>query len=72
MMDTEVMGAMKGKTMRPAGEGMGEGPTAPHPFAKAEYERRKKEDPASDDSRTEAQTMSTTARTHDSCPRRQR
>jgi molecular chaperone DnaK/molecular chaperone HscA len=38
MMDTEVMGAMKGQTMDEAGEGMGEGPTAPHPFAKAEFE----------------------------------
>jgi molecular chaperone DnaK/molecular chaperone HscA len=38
MMDTEVMGAMKGHTMEEAGEGMGEGPTAPHPFAKAEFE----------------------------------
>jgi molecular chaperone DnaK/molecular chaperone HscA len=38
MMDTEVMGAMKGHTMQEAGEGMGEGPTAPHPFAKAQFE----------------------------------
>src|ERR1035437_9542751 len=38
MMDTEVMGAMKGKTMEAAGEGMGEAPNAPHPFAKAEFE----------------------------------
>ena len=47
MMDTEVMGAMKGQTMEEAGEGMGEGPTAPHPFAKAEFEEddpEKKED----------------------------
>ncbi len=36
MMDTAVSGAMKGKTMGAAGESMGEGPTAPHPFAKAE------------------------------------
>jgi Fe-S protein assembly chaperone HscA len=36
MMDTAVSGAMKGKTMESAGESMGEGPTAPHPFAKAE------------------------------------
>ncbi len=36
MMDTAVGGAMRGKTMQSAGEGMGEGPTAPHPFAKAE------------------------------------
>jgi len=38
MMDLEVMGAMKGQTMQQAGEGMGEGPTAPHPFAKAEFD----------------------------------
>jgi Fe-S protein assembly chaperone HscA len=38
MMDTEVMGAMKGQTMQAAGEGMGEGPTAPHPIAKAQFE----------------------------------
>jgi len=37
MMDTAVGGAMKGKTMQSAGEGMGEGPSAPHPFAKAEF-----------------------------------
>ncbi len=36
MMDTAVGGAMRGKTMESAGEGMGEGPSAPHPFAKAE------------------------------------
>jgi len=36
MMDTAVAGAMKGKTMNAAGESMGEGPTAPHPFAKAQ------------------------------------
>lgn len=36
MMDSAVGGAMKGKTMQAAGEGMGDGPTAPHPFAKAE------------------------------------
>jgi molecular chaperone DnaK/molecular chaperone HscA len=36
MMDTAVSGAMKGKTMNAAGESMGTGPTAPHPFAKAQ------------------------------------
>ena len=36
MMDNAVSGAMQGKTMEAAGEGMGEGPTAPHPFAKAQ------------------------------------
>ena len=46
MMDMDVMGAMKGKTMHSAGESMGEGPSAPHPFAKAEFdEAEKKADP---------------------------
>ena len=36
MMDNAVSGVMQGKTMEAAGESMGEGPTAPHPFAKAE------------------------------------
>jgi Fe-S protein assembly chaperone HscA len=38
MMDNAVSGAMQGKTMEAAGESMGEGPTAPHPFAKAEID----------------------------------
>jgi molecular chaperone DnaK/molecular chaperone HscA len=42
MMDTEVMGAMKGQTMESASKSMGEGPSAPHPFAKAEFEGEKK------------------------------
>jgi len=37
MMDMEVMGAMKGQTMQSAGESIGAGPTAPHPFAPAEF-----------------------------------
>jgi Fe-S protein assembly chaperone HscA len=36
MMDTAVTSAMKGQTMESAGEKMGEGPSAPHPFAPAE------------------------------------
>jgi len=36
MMDSAVSGAMKGQTMAAAGESMGQGPTAPHPFAKAQ------------------------------------
>lgn len=36
MMDSAVNGAMKGQTMTSADEKMGAGPTAPHPFAKAE------------------------------------
>jgi molecular chaperone DnaK/molecular chaperone HscA len=43
MMDMDVMGAMKGQTMSAAGESMGEGPTAPHPFAKAEFENDDKD-----------------------------
>jgi molecular chaperone DnaK/molecular chaperone HscA len=35
MMDSAVTGALGGKTMEAAGESIGEGPTAPHPFAKA-------------------------------------
>lgn len=41
MMDNAVSGAMQGKTMEAAGESMGEGPTAPHPFAKAEIDESK-------------------------------
>ncbi len=36
MMDTAVTSALGGQTMQEASEGMGEGPSAPHPFAKAE------------------------------------
>ncbi len=36
MMDAAVTGALGGETMASAGEKMGEGPTAPHPFAPAE------------------------------------
>ncbi len=38
MMDTEVMGPMKGQTMNAASHSMGAELTAPHPFAKAEFE----------------------------------
>ncbi len=38
MMDSAVGGALQGKTMGAAGETMGDGPTAPHPFAKAEID----------------------------------
>jgi Fe-S protein assembly chaperone HscA len=41
MMDNAVSGAVQGKTMEAAGESMGEGPTAPHPFAKAEIDSSK-------------------------------
>lgn len=36
MMDAAVTGAITGQTMTSAGEKLGEGPTAPHPFAPAE------------------------------------
>ncbi len=38
MMDTAVTGALGGKTMQAAGESLGDGPTAPHPFAPAQIE----------------------------------
>ena len=41
MMDDAVSGAMQGKTMAAAGESLGEGPTAPHPFAKAQIDESK-------------------------------
>ena len=41
MMDAAVTGALAGKTMDAVGEKMGEGPTAPHPFAPAEFEIKK-------------------------------
>jgi molecular chaperone DnaK/molecular chaperone HscA len=43
MMDSTLAGAMTGKTMTAAGESIGEGPTAPHPFAKAEINSSKRE-----------------------------
>ena len=43
MMDSTLAGAMTGKTMKSAGESIGEGPTAPHPFAKAEIDSSKRE-----------------------------
>jgi molecular chaperone DnaK/molecular chaperone HscA len=46
MMDMDVMGAMKGQTMDAAGESMGEGPSAPHPFAKAEFDESLQEEKA--------------------------
>ena len=42
MMDATVSGAMKGKTMESAGESMGKGPSAPHPFAKAQIDSSRK------------------------------
>jgi molecular chaperone DnaK/molecular chaperone HscA len=43
MMDSAVSGALAGKTMASAGESIGEGPTAPHPFAKAQVIDAKQE-----------------------------
>ncbi|HXE07801.1 MAG TPA: Fe-S protein assembly chaperone HscA [Acidobacteriaceae bacterium] len=50
MMDTDVMAAMKGQTMESAGEQLGasEGPSAPHPFAKAEFDEGKDKDETTD------------------------
>src|SRR5580692_11132888 len=41
MMEAAVMGAMKGQTMDSAGDKLGKGPTAPHPFAPAEISSKK-------------------------------
>ena len=49
MMDSAVSSAMKGKTMTSAAESLGAGPTAPHPFAKADIDEepeQRPEDPA--------------------------
>jgi molecular chaperone DnaK (HSP70) len=40
MMDVAVTSALHGETMQSAGEKLGEGPTAPHPFAPAEINER--------------------------------
>jgi molecular chaperone DnaK (HSP70) len=39
MMDSAVSSAIKGETMDSAGDKLGEGPTAPHPFAPAEISK---------------------------------
>jgi len=41
MMDTTLQQAMTGKTMEAAGENIGEGPAAPHPFAPAQIDESK-------------------------------
>jgi Fe-S protein assembly chaperone HscA len=41
MMDAAVSSAIKGETMDSAGDKLGEGPTAPHPFAPAEISSKK-------------------------------
>lgn len=40
MMDDAVGSAMRGQTMQQAGETVGDGPSAPHPFAPAQIEER--------------------------------
>jgi Fe-S protein assembly chaperone HscA len=40
MMDSTLAGAMKGQTMDSASQDMGAGPSAPHPFAKAEFDEK--------------------------------
>jgi Fe-S protein assembly chaperone HscA len=52
MMDNAVSGAMHGKTMEAAGDDMGEGPTAPHPFAKAQIDNAKIDASKSQDSKS--------------------
>ena len=49
MMDNAVSGAIGGKTMEAAGESIGEGPSAPHPFAKADFDELPKRDNKADD-----------------------
>jgi molecular chaperone DnaK/molecular chaperone HscA len=44
MMDSTLAGAMTGKTMESARESIGEGPSAPHPFAKADFDELPKPD----------------------------
>jgi len=39
MMDAALSSAIKGETMDSAGDKLGEGPTAPHPFAPAEISK---------------------------------
>jgi molecular chaperone DnaK/molecular chaperone HscA len=48
MMDSAVTGALGGKTMQAAGEGLGTAPNAPHAFAKAEVDSSPSK-PAEDD-----------------------
>jgi len=55
-MDSAVTGALGGKTMQAAGESIGEGPTAPHPFAKAQVLDAEKEAEEIEDSVKEEAT----------------
>jgi Fe-S protein assembly chaperone HscA len=56
MMDSAVTGALSGKTMQAAGESIGKGVTAPHPFAKAEVLSSDAEAEAIEESVKEAAT----------------
>src|ERR1700730_7295543 len=51
VMDNTLSGAMHGQTMEAVGESMGEGPTAPHPFAKADIDESGNDDSGADDAR---------------------
>ena len=44
MMDDTLAGAITGKTMESAGEDIGKGPAAPHPFAKADIDESHRDD----------------------------
>ena len=46
MMDTAVSSALTGKTMGAAGDDLGTGPSAPHPFAPAQIDDSKQDGPA--------------------------
>jgi hypothetical protein len=59
MMDSAVTGALSGKTMQAAGEGLGEGPSAPHPFAKAQFEGTEKKEAKPDEKQSEIPGEST-------------
>jgi Fe-S protein assembly chaperone HscA len=48
MMDTTLAGAMTGQTMESAGDQMGAGPSAPHPFAPAQFTEKAPEAPKPD------------------------
>ncbi len=56
MMDSAVTGALGGKTMEAAGESIGEGVKAPHPFAKAEVVNAQAEAEAIEESVKETST----------------
>ncbi len=61
MMDSAVAGALHGKTMDKAGEGMGQSPTAPHPFAKPEVVHTTPLGPGSELQAADSQKQSTSS-----------